>query len=432
MTRCIAGQETDRAKFMITEMMRVFGRIGLLSFGGPAAQIALMHKELVEDRRWLTEEEYLRALSFCMLLPGPEAMQLVTYAGWKRYGTIGGLIGGGLFVLPGALVILVLALAYSSFGDLQFVQAAFLGVKATVVIIVVQALIKVAGRALKGPLYTVLAVAGFLALFFFALPFPFVIAIAAVSGAAFAQKQAQASKTALPDLGPSLRVALIGAVIWAVPLVAVWMMDQKFLFDVGMFFSKLAIVTFGGAYAVLAYMTQEVVDTYGWLSTTQMMDALGLAETTPGPLILVTQFVSMIAGYAQNGTGTALLAGLLTLWVTFVPCFIWIFAGAPLISWIEGRPRLQGALAGVTAAVVGVIANLSLWFALHVFFGTVNAVSFGPIQTIWPQLSTLEPLAVLLAIFAAALLLWRRWGLPQSLLTISIVGMLLQPGQIGL
>jgi chromate transporter len=401
---------------MTYELIAVFGRIGLLSFGGPAAQIALMHKELVEKRDWLSEEQFLRALSFCMLLPGPEAMQLATYAGWKRQGMIGGLIGGGLFVLPGALVIMVLALAYGAYGNLPVVQALFLGVKATVVIIVIEALLKIARRALVERAHLFLAVAAFVALFFFALPFPLVIALAALIGA-LGQTGAVTTPTIRSgSLRTSLSVLIIGGLIWAAPFGLIALSGNAFLLDVGTFFSTLAVVTFGGAYAVLAYMTQEVVVSFGWLSTAQMMDALGLAETTPGPLILVTQFVAMIAGMAEGGAAMALLAGVLTLWVTFVPCFIWIFAGAPLIDWLDGRPRLRGALAAITAAVVGVIANLSLWFALHVVFSQVDTVFFGPLQFIWPALNTLQPLALGLAAITGLLLLWRHWPLPLVLL----------------
>ncbi len=401
---------------MTSDLVRVFGRIGLLSFGGPAAQIALMHEELVEKRDWLTEEQFLRALSFCMLLPGPEAMQLATYAGWKRQGVIGGLVGGGLFVLPGALVIMVLALAYGAFGNLPVVQALFLGVKATVVVIVLEALIKIARRALRKPAHLGLAACAFVALFFFALPFPLVILVAGLFGALARPGAIVPSAVGSGTLRRSLAVCLIGGLIWAAPFGLIAATGSSFLLDIAIFFSTLAVVTFGGAYAVLAYMTQEVVVSYGWLTTAQMMDALGLAETTPGPLILVTQFVGMIAGMAEGGATMALLAGALTLWVTFVPCFIWIFAGAPLIDWLDGRPRLRGALAAITAAVVGVIANLSLWFALHVFFGEVSTIAFGPLQTLQPHLGTLQPLVIGLAGASAALLLWRQWPLPLVLL----------------
>ena len=401
---------------MNREMLQVFGRIGLLSFGGPAAQIALMHQELVEKRNWLTEAQFLRALSFCMLLPGPEAMQLATYAGWKRGGIIGGLIGGGLFVLPGALIIAVLALAYGAFGNLPVVQALFLGVKAAVVIIVIGALIKIAKRALIKPSHKWLAFTAFVALFVFALPFPLVILIAALFGAIGASSTQATTPLPTGSMRKSIAILSTGCLLWAAPIVVVVLSDNRFLVEVGVFFSTLAIVTFGGAYAVLAYMTQEVVVTFGWLRTAQMMDALGLAETTPGPLILVTQFVGMIAGLSEGGITMALIAGVLTLWVTFVPCFIWIFAGAPLIDWLDGRPRLQGSLAAITTAVVGVIANISLWFALHVFFATVVPLQWGPVQSIWPQLETLQLLPVGLAAIAAVLLLKKGWSLPRVLL----------------
>jgi chromate transporter len=397
------------------DLTRVFGRIGLLSFGGPAAQIALMHKSLVEDRDWLTEDQFLRALSFCMLLPGPEAMQLATYAGWRQRGIIGGLIGGGLFVLPGAIVIMALALLYGAYGALPLVQAIFLGVKATVVIIVIEALIKVSKRALKSKLAGWLAVLAFVTLFVFALPFPLVIVAAGLIGAI----------TALPSDKPiaatkfpwrkSLSIIVIGCLIWAAPIAFIGS-GHPILADIASFFAWLAVVTFGGAYAVLAYMTQAVVGDFGWLTTSQMMDALGLAETTPGPLILVTQFVGMIAGAQAGGTGLALAAGTLTLWVTFVPCFIWIFAGAPLIDWLEQQTRLTAALAAITAAVVGVIANLSVWFAVHVFFGTVMHVEYGPIATVWPNFETVQVMAVGLALLAAFLLLWQHMNLLWVLL----------------
>ncbi len=408
---------------MTRELVQVFGRIGLLSFGGPAAQIALMHKELVEQRDWLTEDQFLRALSFCMLLPGPEAMQLATYAGWKRHGIIGGLIGGGLFVLPGALVILILALAYGTYGNLPVVQALFLGVKATVVIIVIEALIKIAKRALVQRAHIFIAIGGFAALFVFALPFPLVIAVAALIGASLQGADDTRTEPPRANLTGSLKIITIGGLIWAAPFGVIALIDSAFLMDIGIFFSKLAVVTFGGAYAVLAYMTQEVVVSYQWLSTAQMMDALGLAETTPGPLILVTQFVGMIAGMAKGGAGLAVVAGLLTLWVTFVPCFIWIFAGAPLIDWLDGRPRLRGALAGITAAVVGVIANLSLWFAMHIFFGRINMLDWGPVNMIWPTLKSAQPMAICLAIMAGILLLWRHWPLPGVLLICALTSL---------
>jgi len=408
----------------LKELTQVYGNIGLLSFGGPAAQIALMHKELVETRDWLTEAQFLRALSFCMLLPGPEAMQLATYAGWKQRGIVGGLIGGGLFVIPGAIVIGVLALVYGAFGEVSWIQALFLGIKATVVVIVLEALIKVSKRALKGRKYYVIAALSFTALFFFAVPFPIVIAIAALIGAIGTQVTTPPTQTRLP-WAQSGKIIGVGLILWAIPILIAFALSQDLLVEIGLFFSKLAVVTFGGAYAVLAYMTQAVVNTNEWLTTAQMMDALGLAETTPGPLILVTQFVAMLTGFAQGGVWTAVLAGMLALWVTFVPCFIWIFAGAPLIDWLEGRPKLNGALGAITGAVVGVIANLTIWFALHVFFGRVVPIQFGPLSTILPDLATLQVIPLGLAALAAVLLLKRHWGLSWVLMICSGVSLLI-------
>jgi len=397
-------------------LTRVFGRIGLMSFGGPAAQIALMHREIVDRHGWLTEPQFLRALSFCMLLPGPEAMQLATYAGWKLRGMTGGLIAGALFVLPGALVMAVLALLYGAYGGLPWVQALFVGVKATVLIIVIEAILRLSRRALKRRSDIVIAVLAFLALFALNLPFPVVIAAAAPWGGLRATGPVPIAPGAAPlRWGPSLRVLVLGGLLGAIPILLAVASGQVFLTDVGLFFSKLAVVTFGGAYAVLAYMTQEVVLQYGWINTAQMIDALGLAETTPGPLILVTQFVGMVAGMAQGGLVLALLAGAMVLWVTFVPCFIWIFAGAPLIDWLEGRPRLSGALAAITAAVVGVIANLSLWFALHTLFAELNLLRWGGLQILWPEVTSLQPVAAGLAVFAGWLILRQHWSLARVL-----------------
>ncbi len=406
------------------QMLRVFGRIGLLSFGGPAAQIAVMHRELVEERDWLTEDQFLRALSFCMLLPGPEAMQLATYAGWRQRGIAGGLLAGGLFVIPGAIVITALALIYGAYGALPLVQAIFVGVQATVVVIVLGAMHKLIGKALHGPMAIALAALSFLALFALSLPFPLVIAAAALVGATLLRRT-PAPTTEPPRWHGLGRIMLIGGAIWAAPLALSFAAGQTFLLDIGIYFSKLAVVTFGGAYAVLAYMAQTVVQDYGWITTTQMMDGLGLAETTPGPLILVTQMVAMLAGLTAQGTGMALLAGGMALWVTFVPCFIWIFAGAPLIDWLAGQPRLQAALAGITAAVVGVIANLSLWFAFHVFFGAVIPFTSGPITLTLPVLDSLQAVPLALAILAGYLMWQRGWSLLLVLALNAGLGLLL-------
>ena len=408
-------------------MWAVFGRIGLLSFGGPAAQIALMHRVLVDEERWLDEADYLRALSFCMLLPGPEAMQLATYAGWRLRGVAGGLLAGLLFVLPGAAVILALAAAYVAWGHLPGLQGLFLGVKACVAIIVVEALLRVARRALKGRPHRLIAVLAFAGLLFLGLPFPLIILLAAGAGIALlpapapiAVAPAGAKGSAHAHLPVTL---LLGGGLWGLPLLLLWGAGQTFLLKLGLFFSKLALVTFGGAYAVLAYMTQEVVQDFGWLTTGQMIDALGLAETTPGPLILVTEFVAYVAGHSAGGAGLALAAAGLTLWVTFVPCFLWIFAFAPYIERIAGRPRLQAALAGITAAVVGVIGSLSVWFALHVLFARVSEARIGPLTLPLPDPASLNLTALTLTGLAAVLLLGRHWPLVAVLGLCALLGL---------
>ncbi|SPH18291.1 putative chromate transport protein [Defluviimonas aquaemixtae] len=391
-------------------LWRVFGRIGVLSFGGPAAQIALMHRELVDLRGWLSEREYLRALSFCMLLPGPEAMQLATYAGWKLDGIRGGLIAGGLFVLPGAIVILCLAALYAAFGQVPLVAALFLGVKAAVVVIVIEALLRVARRAFKGRTEQAIAVGAFVAIFALGVPFPLIILAAAAIGAAFlAERDTDPTPLpAHPGLGATLAA---GLGLWWAPVAALALVGQGFLVEIGLFFSKLAVVTFGGAYAVLAYMTQTVVQDHGWLTTAAMMDALGLAETTPGPLILVTEFVAFLAGHSVSGPVMAIAAAGLALWVTFVPCFLWVFAFAPYIEWIASRPRLAAALSGVSAAVVGIIANLALWFALHLFFARLGALPGSDLPLPVPDLATFQWKPALVALVAGTLLLRRHWPL---------------------
>ncbi len=404
------------------DMVRVFGRIGCLSFGGPAAQIALMQKELVDERPLLTQADFLKALSFCMVLPGPEAMQLATYAGWKMRGVTGGLLAGGLFVIPGAIIIAILAAAYATFGTLSFVQAAFVGIKATVIIIVIQAIRRLLGKALGRTDHRVIALLAFLALFLFNLPFPLVITIAAIYGAWTCTDTAKSTRR--PPWRHAIKPVIVGGTLWAAPLLAVWVAGSAFLLAVGLFFSKLAVVTFGGAYAVLAYMTQSLVSDHGWLTTAQMIDALGLAETTPGPLILVTEFTAILAGLNAGGWGLAVLAGLLTLWVTFVPCFIWIFAGAPLIDWLDSAPRLRAGLAAITAAVVGVIANLSVWFAAHVLFDQLTTSS-APMTVLVPVWSSFNAISALLVCLAALLLLWRKMSLLPTLGLMACAGMIM-------
>jgi len=394
-------------------LTRVFGRIGLLSFGGPAAQIALMRREWVEDRNWLSEEQFLAALSFCMLLPGPEAMQLATYAGWKLRGVAGGLIAGLLFVIPGALIVLALSAAYAWFGDVPLVSALFLGVKAVVVVIVIEALLRIAKKALHGRAHWIIAGLSFVGIFLLNLPFPLIIAAAGLYGyfTTGDQNPVSIESTARP-----IRTIAIWLTIWWAPVAILWASGATFLTQVGVFFSKLAVVTFGGAYAVLAYMTQEVVAEKAWLTTAEMVDGLGLAETTPGPLILVTEFVGFQAGMGVGGLGLALAAAALTVWVTFAPCFLWIFAGAPLIDYLAHWPRLSAGLRAITAAVVGVILNLSLWFSLHVFFTTVDQFSVGPMAFPLPEWGSVNLLAVGMAAIAGYLILRLHLGLVSVLL----------------
>jgi len=399
----------------LPDLTRTFARIGLLSFGGPAAQIAMMHREVVDTRKWLSEKDYLSALSFCMLLPGPEAMQLATWIGWRTHGTLGGLITGLLFVAPGALVVLALSMVYAAFGQVPLVAALFTGVQAAVLAVVVEALLRVSRRALKSQAHWLIAALSFAALFVFAIPFPVVIIGAGLYG--YLTSHGPSGPVPPPETHPNtLKTLAIWGAVWLIPLAALGLFEQGLLFEIGLFFSKLAVVTFGGAYAVLAWMAQAVVEDKGWLTLTQMMDGLGLAETTPGPLILVTEFVGYMAGHQQGGIPLGIAAAAVTLWMTFAPCFLWIFVGAPYIARLTAQPRLAGALAAILAAVVGVIANLSLWFAAHVLFATVNRLTTGPLNMIVPDFTTLRPLVAVLAIAAAYLLLRRHWPLPLVLL----------------
>lgn len=418
----LAPPERDRPDWM--QMLQVFGRIGLLSFGGPAAQIALMHKELVEDRPWLSEASFLRGLSFCMLLPGPEAMQLATYTGWRLRGTAGGLLAGLLFVLPGALVIAVLVWLYAQYGSLPAAQSAFLGIKAAVVVIILQALRRLAGKALDHVLDWCLAGFGFVALFLFDLPFPLVVLMAACIGLLRRDTAAQPVATPAPfRITAALRTLVIWGGLWLLPLVLLTLAGSSFLSDIGWFFARLAVVTFGGAYAVLAYISQTVVSQFGWISAGQMIDALGLAETTPGPLILVTQFVAMLAGLQQYGTGMFLAAGLVALWATFTPCFLWIFAAAPYVERIAGHPRLGMALRAVTATVAGVILNLSVWFVMHVAFSQTQAVELPPLQLTLPVLSSADPAALLLVLLAPLASWLLRGNMLLLLLAMAALGL---------
>lgn len=406
----------------------VWLRIGLLSFGGPAAQIALMHREIVDKKQWLSERQYLNALSFCMLLPGPEAMQLATYVGWRLHGTIGGLVAGLLFVLPGAAVVLALAAVYAVYGEVSLVATLFLGVKAAVIIVVVEALIKVSRRALQLPEHWVVATLAFIGIFFLALPFPLIILLAAFFGFMRAGAQPSDTRSDRVDitLSGTLSTTAIWLAVWWLPILAMAVFaSDSLLLELGVFFSKLAVVTFGGAYAVLAYLGQDVVGHYGWLTAGEMMDGLGLAETTPGPLILVNEFVGFLATYREGGIWHGLLGAVVTLWATFVPCFLWIFVGAPYIEWIGSQTRLRGALTAITAAVVGVILNLTIWFALHVFFTKVVAEKHGPLVLWLPDLNSIDWRIIGLSILCAGLMFKFHWGIARVLVFSSLGGLAL-------
>ncbi|MBL0967004.1 chromate efflux transporter [Blastomonas sp. UPD001] len=425
------------------ESVRVFARIGLLSFGGPAGQIALMHDELVDKRRWIEEPQFLHALNFCHLLPGPEAQQLATYIGWRLHGLRGGLMAGTLFLLPGVAIILALSMLYVAAAGLDWFAALFLGIKAAVLAVVVQALLRIAGRALDTGFKRALAAIAFVALALFDLPFPLVVLGAGLAGwlaatwrpgwLALKAGGQGADGTPRPLIAATLRTIAAWGAIWAMPLLVIWVTlgDDHVLMQVGLFFSQLAIVTFGGAYAVLAYMAQEAVQGFGWLSAGEMADGLGLAETTPGPLILVTQFVGFLAAYRDSGPFTPLVAGVLgalvTLWVTFAPCFLWIFTFAPWIDRLQHARRLKGALAAITASVVGVIANLSLWFALHVIFREVSERRLGPLRFDWPEPLSLNWLALCLAVLAMVHLLRLRRPVIEVLALAAGLGLMVGP-----
>jgi chromate transporter len=394
------------------EAFKAWFKIGCLSFGGPAGQIAMMHRVLVDEKKWVDEPRFLHALNFCMLLPGPEAQQLATYVGWLLHGVRGGLAAGILFVLPGALVMLALSMLYALGRGISAVDGALFGIKAAVLVIVVEALIRIGRRALKTALLVGIAGIAFVGIFFLALPFPLILLAAALTGFMVAQsspqalaiKPVEAATAAIPGRWRHACVAAaIGLTAWWAPvvLIAIALGPDHVLVTIGVFFSKLAVVTFGGAYAVLAYMAQAAVESYGWLTPEQMVDGLGLAETTPGPLILVAQFVGFLAAFGNPAPFTPIAAGILasilTIWVTFVPSMFWIFAGAPFIERLRSDRRLAGALAAITAAVVGVILNLSVWFALHVVFGQVTEQRAG-----WLRWYAFDPLALDLKVTALA------------------------------
>jgi chromate transporter len=410
------------AKPTFAELVQVFGKIGLLSFGGPAGQIALMHKMLVDEKKWIEEAKYLHALNFCMLLPGPEAMQLATYVGWRLHGVPGGLAAGLLFVIPGAIVVLALSMLYAAYGKLPIAEALLTGVKAAVLAIVVEALLKIAKRGLKADADKWLAGLAFIGIFFLRVPFPVIVLGAALFGYWRGMSLPAPVQPAVASvaLSHTFRTVALWLAIWIVPLLGVVAIygQSHVLSQMAWFFSKLAVVTFGGAYAVLAFMGQDVVQSYGWLKPAEMVDGLGLAETTPGPLILVTEFVGFLAAFRYGGGNPWLmgtLGAVITLWATFVPCLLWIFAGAPYVDRLHAEPRLKSALAAVTAAVVGVILNLTVWFALNVLFKRVNETDFGPFHLTIPEPLSLDPVAATLAALAVWLMFWRHVAIIPTL-----------------
>jgi chromate transporter len=452
-----AVPETPHRMPTLTEAVRVWGRIGLLSFGGPAGQIALMHKELVEERRWIGEERFLHALNYCMLLPGPEAQQLAVYIGWLMHRTIGGLIAGLLFILPGAAVMLGLSILYVLYRQVPIVDGLFFGVKAAVLAVVIEAGLRISRRALKNAAMVAIAIAAFVAIFLFKVPFPAIILAAGLVGflghhflpklfrangghgkagpdvvglvdAMLARGEMQHVR---PSLGKALRTLAIWLPLWLGPVLLLWLWTggASVWTQLGTFFSTMAVVTFGGAYAVLAYVAQAAVETQGWLLPGEMIDGLGLAETTPGPLILVLEFVGFLAGFRNAGTLPPLLAGglgaLLTLWVTFAPCFLWIFLGAPYVEALRGNRALSAALGAVTAAVVGVIMNLALWFGLHVIFREVTSVSFLGLSPDWPVLASLDWRAALLSAAAMVAMLRFKTAMVPTLIACAAVGVAL-------
>lgn len=442
----------------LAEATKVWARIGLLSFGGPAGQIALMHKELVEDRRWIDERRFLHALNYCMLLPGPEAQQLSVYIGWLLHRTLGGLIAGLLFILPGALLMLGLSVLYVLYRHVPLIDAAFLGVKAAVLAVVFQATLRIGRRAVRGRLMATIAAGPFIGIYLLKLPFPLIVLGAALVGwiahvvapnwpavaghggdgatdAAPSVVDAMAARGDLAHTRPSsaltLKVCLVWLPLWLGPVALLWLATgpASVWSGIATFFSTMAVVTFGGAYAVLAYVAQAAVEGFGWLRPGEMIDGLGLAETTPGPLILVLQFVGFLAAHRAPGPFEPLIAGMfgaaLTLWVTFAPSFFLVFLGGPYVEALRGSRALSAALGAITAAIVGVILNLAVWFALHVLFREVRALPFLGLHPEVPVLSSLDWRAALLAAGAMLALFRFRLGMVPTLAASALAGILL-------
>ena len=435
---------------------RVWLRISLLSFGGPAGQIAVMHRILIEEKKWVSEDRFLHALNYCMLLPGPEAQQLATYIGWLMHRTIGGLIAGILFVLPGACVILVLSVLYAGYYELKFVEALFFGIKAAVLAVVIEAVLRIGKRALKNTSMYIIAGLAFVSIFFLTIPFPIVILGAAIIGLTGNilnvthfrdysdenSKKKQSHSSALIDSGfemeaftharpsliSSIRVLTICLTIWLGPIIILFLAlgPTNIFVQQGIFFSKMAVVTFGGAYAVLAYVAQQAVHNYGWLAPGEMLDGLGMAETTPGPLIMIVQFVGFLGAYRNPGILDPLTAGVLgaflTTWVTFAPCFLWIFLGGPFIEYLRGNKALAAALSAITAAVVGVILNLVIWFSLHVLFEDIDQRTIGMINLYIPVWNTIEWASLLISTGALIATFKYKVGMIPTLIASGALG----------
>jgi chromate transporter len=426
--------------------------VAALSFGGPAGQIAVMHRIIVDEKKWVSEERFLHALNYCMLLPGPEATQLATYIGWLLHKTRGGVVAGTLFILPGIVAILLLSILYTEYQQTGGVQALFFGLKPAVMAIVCEAVLRIGKRVLKNGTMVLLAVASFIGIYFFGVPFPLLILAAGVIGYIggrqrpdlFVVIRGHAATghigehvpepllhSVTPSWGRSFKVSAIFLTLWFGPLIGLWLAlgTSSVFVQEGVFFSKTAVVTFGGAYSVLAYIAQQAVERYGWLQPGEMLEGLGLAETTPGPLIMVVQFVGFLGAYRNPGPFDPLAAGvlgsLITTWVTFVPCFYWIFLGAPYIETLRGNRNLTAALSAVTAAVVGVVANLAVWFALHTLFGNVIDETRWGLRVQIPDLATIVPAACLVAVLAFALTFYWRAGMVVTLAASAATGIVL-------
>ena len=435
------------------EAFRVWLRVAALSFGGPAGQIAVMHRILVEEKRWISESRFLHALNYCMLLPGPEAQQLATYVGWLMHRTRGGLMAGGLFILPGIIAIMGLSWIYALYGKLGFVAALFFGLKAAVLAIVLEAVVRIGRRALKNPVLIGIAAAAFVAIFFLDAPFPLIILAAGLTGflggraglpqfrvgGHGSQSGSEADNLlgehlpdhARPNAGRSLRIAAMWLALWLAPVAALLLLlgGTDVFSQIAVFFSKMAMVTFGGAYAVLAYVAQQAVETHSWLNPGEMLDGLGMAETTPGPLIMVLQFVGFMAAFRDAGALNPLLAGtlggLLATWVTFAPCFLWIFLGAPYIEVLRGNRSLSGALTAITAAVVGVILNLAIWFGVHTIFRDVRPMEWGILNFDAPVWGSVNLWALLLSAAAIVAMFRFKTGMLPTLAVTSVAGIAL-------